>query len=109
MRAAVLRNNELVSEDVPIPEPESGEVLVRTAACGICGSDLHVMAHAKDLADALQRSDAPFRLNPARDIIMGHEFCGEIVDYGPKTARKFKPGTRVSSCRSWYVATVCGS
>jgi len=92
-----LRNNELVSEDVPIPEPESGEVLVRTAACGICGSDLHVMAHAKDLANALQRSDAPFRLNPARDIIMGHEFCGEIVDYGPKTARKFKPGTRVSS------------
>lgn len=97
MRAAVLRNNALVSEDLPIPEPESGEVLVRTAACGVCGSDLHVMTHAKELADALHRSDAAFRLNPARDIVMGHEFCGEIVDYGPNTAKKLKPGTKVCS------------
>src|SRR5437763_10317934 len=28
---------------------------------------------------------------------MGHEFCAEIVDYGPRTARRLTPGTRVCS------------
>ena len=32
-----------------------------------------------------------------RDVVFGHEFCCEIVDYGPGTARKLKPGTRVCS------------
>jgi threonine dehydrogenase-like Zn-dependent dehydrogenase len=31
----------------------------------------------------------------ARDVVMGHEFCAEVVDYGPKTQRRFKPGARV--------------
>ena len=30
-----------------------------------------------------------------RDIVMGHEFCAEVVDYGPQTRRHFKPGARV--------------
>jgi threonine dehydrogenase-like Zn-dependent dehydrogenase len=97
MRAAVLRDKAIVFEHVPDPEPEAGEVLIRTLACGICGSDLHVRTHAEQLADALKRSDAPFSLNPSRDIVMGHEFCGEIVDYGPKTTRALKPGTTVCS------------
>lgn len=97
MRAAVLRNKAIVFEHVPTPEPEAGEALIRTEACGICGSDLHVAGHAEQLADALRRSDAPFNLDPSRDIVMGHEFCGEIVDYGPSTTRPLKPGTRVCS------------
>jgi threonine dehydrogenase-like Zn-dependent dehydrogenase len=97
MRAAVLRNKVLAFEHVPAPEPEAGEVLIKTAACGICGSDLHVAEQAEQLADALRRSDAPFSLNPSRDIVMGHEFCGEIVDYGPGTTRRLKTGTGVCS------------
>ena len=46
MRAAVMRNQRLVVADVPRPEPGPGEVLVRTLACGICGSDLHALRHA---------------------------------------------------------------
>jgi threonine dehydrogenase-like Zn-dependent dehydrogenase len=30
-----------------------------------------------------------------RDIVMGHEFCAEVVDFGPQTRRHFKPGARV--------------
>jgi threonine dehydrogenase-like Zn-dependent dehydrogenase len=43
MRAAVMRDRKLVIADVPVPEPGPGEVLVRTLACGICGSDLHAL------------------------------------------------------------------
>src|SRR5207237_1165569 len=33
----------------------------------------------------------------ARDVLMGHEFCAEIVEHGPRTTRVLKPGTRVCS------------
>ena len=33
----------------------------------------------------------------ARDVVFGHEFCCEVLDYGPGTQGKFKPGTRVCS------------
>jgi threonine dehydrogenase-like Zn-dependent dehydrogenase len=35
--------------------------------------------------------------DPAADIVMGHEYCAEVVDYGPGTQRRWSPGTRVSS------------
>jgi threonine dehydrogenase-like Zn-dependent dehydrogenase len=47
MRAAVMRDRKLVVAEVPVPEPGPGEVLVRTLACGICGSDLHALRHAE--------------------------------------------------------------
>ena len=33
----------------------------------------------------------------SRDVVFGHEFCCEVLDYGPGTTRKLKPGTRVCS------------
>ena len=33
----------------------------------------------------------------SRDVVFGHEFCCEVLDYGPATARKLKAGTRVCS------------
>src|SRR5262245_44486064 len=45
MRAAIMRGKQLVVDDLPLPEPGPGEVLVRTLACGICGSDLHALKH----------------------------------------------------------------
>jgi threonine dehydrogenase-like Zn-dependent dehydrogenase len=97
MRATVLRNKALVIDDVPTPELGNGEVLVKTHACGVCGSDLHAVRHAAELADALERSDAPFSLDPSRDIVMGHEFCGELVEHGPNATKRLKLGTRVCS------------
>jgi threonine dehydrogenase-like Zn-dependent dehydrogenase len=97
MRATVTRNKTMVVDEVPIPEPGHGEILVKTLACGICGSDIHFLRHADEMADALRRAWAPFTMDPSRDIVMGHEFCGEIVDHGPGTVRNLKPGTRVCS------------
>src|SRR5579863_9231042 len=95
MRAAVMRNKKIVVDDVPIPTPGAGEVLVKTLACGICGSDLHTLKHAEKLVEAARRSGGPFVMDINRDIVMGHEFCAEVVDYGPNTQRQLKAGTRV--------------
>ncbi len=97
MRAAVMRKQKLVVDDIAVPEPGPGEVLVKTLACGICGSDLHALKHAERLVDMSRRAGAPFVMDLNRDIVMGHEFCAELVDFGPNTQRRFKPGQRVAS------------
>jgi len=97
MRAAVMRGARLVVDTLPDPVPGPGEVLVRTLACGICGSDLHALEHAPKLVAAAQESGVPFTLDVTRDVIMGHEFCAEVLDYGPDTQRALGPGTRVVS------------
>jgi threonine dehydrogenase-like Zn-dependent dehydrogenase len=97
MRAAVMRNSQLVVDTVPDPTPGPGEVLVRTLACGICGSDLHALKHADKMVEAARETGAPFALDVSRDIVMGHEFCAEVLDYGPATTGAVKAGDRVVS------------
>jgi threonine dehydrogenase-like Zn-dependent dehydrogenase len=45
MRAAIRRNGRLVVDEMAPPTPGPGQVLCRTLACGICGSDLHALDH----------------------------------------------------------------
>jgi threonine dehydrogenase-like Zn-dependent dehydrogenase len=97
MRAVVMRQRALVVDDVPVPEPGPGEVLVKTLACGICGSDLHALKHAERLVEASRASGTGFRMDLSRDVVMGHEFCVEIVDHGPETTKRLAVGTRVCS------------
>ena len=97
MRAVVMRDRKLVVDTLPDPEPGPGQVLVKTLACGICGSDLHALKFADQLVSAARRSGAPFVMDLARDVVMGHEFCAEILDYGPDCSRKLPTGARVCS------------
>jgi threonine dehydrogenase-like Zn-dependent dehydrogenase len=97
MRAAVMRDRQLVVAEVPVPEPGPGEVLVRTLACGICGSDLHALRHAEAFVAAGRALGSPFVMDLRRDVVMGHEFCGEIVAHGPDTRKHLKVGSRVCS------------
>jgi threonine dehydrogenase-like Zn-dependent dehydrogenase len=97
MKAVVMRERKLVVADVPTPEPGPGEVLVRTLACGICGSDLHALKHADRFFENYRRPDGTRIADLGRDIVMGHEFCAEIVDHGPRTERRLPAGTRVCS------------
>ncbi len=74
MQAAVLPDfgQPLSIEDVPVPEPREGEVLVQVEACGVCHSDLHV-------ADG----DSPgFRAATKPRLILGHEVVGRVVRRG---------------------------
>jgi threonine dehydrogenase-like Zn-dependent dehydrogenase len=98
MRAAIFRGGEIVVDTIPEPVPAAGQVLVKTLACGICGSDLHARKHAHRMV-AMSKFLAGGRqpMDLSRDVVMGHEFCCEVIDYGPGTEKKFRPGTKVCS------------
>jgi threonine dehydrogenase-like Zn-dependent dehydrogenase len=97
MKAVVRRGKQLVETDYQNIEPGPGQVLVSTLACGICGSDLHALHGLDDMVASRRRTDTPSTIDPSQDLVMGHEFCAEILDYGVDCERRFKPGTRVVS------------
>src|SRR5947199_9119855 len=97
MRAAVMRNGSLVVDDVADPVPGEGQLLVRTLACGICGSDLHFLKYADKMADMAIELGAPGRYDLSKDIVMGHEFSAEVLEVGPNTAAAVAPGDVVVS------------
>lgn len=96
MRAAIMRQGRIVTESVADPVPGAGDVLVSTLACGICGSDLHLLEHTEAFA-AASAAMGSFSIDPGRELIMGHEFCAEVLDHGPGTTGSLPPGTRVCS------------
>jgi threonine dehydrogenase-like Zn-dependent dehydrogenase len=94
MRAAVLRNGRIEVRATADPTPGPGHVLVRSLACGVCASDIHFLDHPE--ADA-EDDTGLSNYDSDADIVMGHEYCAEVVDYGPGTERRWPAGTRVSS------------
>lgn len=95
MRAAVLRQGEIVLAEVAEPTPGPGQVLVRSLANGICGSDLHVRDMIRGAITRSQEAGNPPPPMPA--LVLGHEFCAEVVDYGPGTEKVHAVGARVCS------------
>lgn len=88
MRAGVYRDKGVVRvEEVPVPEVADDEVLIKVAACGICGTDIKKI---------FQRYVEPPQ-------ILGHELAGTVVAVG-RGATKWKPGDRVMS----FHHTPCG-
>jgi threonine dehydrogenase-like Zn-dependent dehydrogenase len=96
MLAAVTRGGRLIVDQVDDPEPGAGQVLVRSLAAGICGSDLHVLDDVDRFTRLCRRVGVP-ALDPGADTVFGHEFCAEVVDHGPDTSRTHPAGTRVCS------------
>ena len=72
-------------------------MLVKTLACGICGSDLHARKHAHRMVELSRHFPGRKPMDLSRDVVFGHEFCCEILDYGPTTERTLKTGARVCS------------
>ncbi|MGB6131633.1 MAG: galactitol-1-phosphate 5-dehydrogenase [Acidobacteriaceae bacterium] len=82
MKALVLHQyRELELTEVPAPSPGSDEVLIRIAACGICGSDVHGYDGSSGR-----------RIPP---IVMGHEAAGTVAATGAN-ATAFRVGDRVT-------------
>lgn len=71
MKAAIVRQfgKPLVIEDVPVPQPGPGEVLVKVKACGVCHTDLHAAS-----------GDWPVK--PVPPFIPGHEVAGIVAALG---------------------------
>lgn len=73
-------------EDVPIPEINDNEILIKVHYSGICGTDIHIFS-----------DQFPIYYPP---VILGHEFSGEIVHIGGKVT-SWKMGDRVvAECQS---------
>ena len=91
MRAAIMQNWQMQVDDLPDPVPGSGQVLTKVLACGICGSDLHMLQHGAEVratmnelnAGAAPDPMAPKSFEPEHATVMGHEFCCEVVELGP--------------------------
>src|SRR5256885_11138707 len=89
MRAGVYREKGIVRvEEVPVPEVRDNEVLIKVAACGICGTDIKKI---------FQRYVEPPQ-------ILGHELAGTVVGVG-RGVKKLKIGDRVMS----FHHTPCGT
>jgi threonine dehydrogenase-like Zn-dependent dehydrogenase len=95
MKAVVCQHETLRVAEVTAPMPGTEQVLLATERCGICGSDLHARTHSDELADVAAEIGYDTAMRPDQEIVLGHEICGEIVDYGPGTRRAWRPGTRV--------------
>jgi threonine dehydrogenase-like Zn-dependent dehydrogenase len=95
MRAAVLRGGTVETRETADPVPGPGQVLLRVLSCAICASDLHFMDNPDSVAgDATgmwdYREDA--------DIVMGHEFLGEVIGHGSSVdVDAFPLGAHVTS------------
>jgi L-iditol 2-dehydrogenase len=73
MRAAVLRGiGDVVVEERPVPEAGPGQVVVRVASVGVCGSDTHYYEHGRIGRFVV---DSP--------LVLGHEASGEVAALGP--------------------------
>ena len=95
MRAMLLKKiapideKPLALEDLPIPRPGPGQILVRISACGICHTEL---------------DEIEGRLEARLPIIPGHEVVGKVESLGPG-ATKFKVGDRVGIA---WINSCCG-
>ncbi len=69
-------------DSLPDPVPGAGEVVLKVARCGICGSDLHMT------------EDPAYGVKPGE--VLGHEFAGEVVALGPGVS-EFATGDRVAA------------
>jgi propanol-preferring alcohol dehydrogenase len=82
MRAMILNGagQPLQLEELPIPEPQAKQVLLKVHVCGVCRTDLHIVDGELD--------------KPKLPLILGHQIVGTVVKTGER-ATKYSLGTRV--------------
>lgn len=95
MKAIVCENGELTLAELPVPEPARGQVLLSVLRCGICGSDLHARHHCDELAAVLSEIGYDDFMRSDQSVVFGHEFCGEIAEYGPGCRERIPAGSHV--------------
>jgi threonine dehydrogenase-like Zn-dependent dehydrogenase len=94
MRAVTCTDAKLEVVDLPSPRPARGQLLLEVLRCGICGSDLHARHHCDEVADITSEVGYDGMFRSSESVVLGHEFCGEVLESGPRTNR-FRTGTRV--------------
>jgi 2-desacetyl-2-hydroxyethyl bacteriochlorophyllide A dehydrogenase len=82
MKAAIFNGaHQIEIQDIPVPQPAAGQVLIKIVGCGVCGTDAHIFSG---------------QLNVARPpVVLGHEITGVIEEVG-RDVKRFKVGQSVS-------------
>ena len=98
MKAAYVQDGKVHVGEMPDPEPKTGQALVRTHSCGLCASDSHFLHAGQTIIELSRTFGGPYAgLDFHRPFVPGHEFVGEVIDYGPGSKRTIKAGRRVTS------------
>lgn len=97
MKAVSCVHGDLTVVDLPDPRPGPGQLVLDVRRCGICGSDLHAKDHADELTDVMAAVDYGDFMRGDTPVVLGHEFCGEVVERGRGAAKEFKAGATVVS------------
>jgi threonine dehydrogenase-like Zn-dependent dehydrogenase len=111
MKAALLvAGGKLEVGAIPVPQPEEHEVLVRTRAVGICGTDVHLFGGQANYNFDSAGVPIPLSVQPQ---VLGHEICGTVAEVGRAVA-DLKPGDPVVidqalNCRSQRITPFCDS
>ncbi len=93
MKAVVCCGGDFEITDVPDLRPGTGQVLLNVSRAGICGSDVHLRTNLDQFASAAAAVGKGAFAPGGGGIVFGHEFSGEVAEYGPDTRRRWKPGT----------------
>lgn len=79
-------------QEIPVPQPGPGQVLLKVRACGVCRTDLHIL-------------DGELK-EPKLPLIPGHQIVGEVVQAG-ENAGRFRLGQRVGVPWLGYTDGTC--
>lgn len=82
MKAVTLTDTVLSVDDVAVPTPDRGQLVLDVVRCGICGSDLHARHHADALADIGAEIGYDGLMRSTDRIVLGHEFSGVVSARG---------------------------
>jgi threonine dehydrogenase-like Zn-dependent dehydrogenase len=95
LRAVICQNTELTVGEQPEPIPARGQARIEVLRCGICGSDLHAVHGFDELAEVAGKSGYDGFGRVSQPIVLGHEFCGTVAEYGPKSKKTVREGTAI--------------
>ncbi len=100
IRKVAPRPDALEWADAPVPRCGPDEVLIRVRAASLCGTDAHIYNWDGSIARKILAATDGLR----RPLILGHEFCGDVVEVGPEVrgvgeggAESIRVGDRVSA------------
>jgi 2-desacetyl-2-hydroxyethyl bacteriochlorophyllide A dehydrogenase len=98
MKAAYIQNGLVCVGEMPEPVPAQGQALVRTHSCGMCASEQHFLKSGQNVIDLSKKFGGAYAsLDMSRPFVPGHEYVGEVLDYGPGSKRPVSPGRKVTS------------
>jgi threonine dehydrogenase-like Zn-dependent dehydrogenase len=93
MKAVTCHSAQLELAELADPQPGKGQVLLEVLRCGICGSDLHARHHCDELADTMVEIGYPDFMRSEQRVVFGHEFCGQVAEYGPGCRKQTPTGS----------------